>query len=654
MHQLTVWVFWNPDRMREKIKDPDQLSWRCDPFGHDSKGRPYFVLDDNRLYRMTYIDQKPAPKKQKPKARPPPASSRRTSKRQKMANGNSSDVDEPEPDEHDALEADEGLDGAKWECLAVTHDDYVSFLDTIKKSKNPDDRDVYSSIMEDVMPELERADASKKRKDAQRMKELENLQRLSTAKRSSRIAGRAEKQREELEAQAAADKHRRDLEMAHAEKERQEKMDVDRESRMQTREQRLKDREMKRILHEEEMERLQRGESIDGDGTRMSERNRKAQIEQTQRDLDALDKEKEDDEWYFDCSGCGINGKGYEDNLDSIACDKCGVWQHSICHGIAPEVAARDDYVFTCKHCSKYPNGIKITVNKNDSESKKRKAEEEAPDEKPAKRGPGRPPKQPSQPLQPVQLANGAGASTGTGTGTSTGSASDSAGVGNSHGIPNGIHNTHAYAQVGSAFGTAPAAQHGFSAIAPAPASAVPSVANGLHSSPQQTQQPSFQTPSATQSSKQALVTPSHASGNGAVGATAPSSAASTRFIPSPQATSNAALAGRSPVKQDPSLSMSASSSFGAGPSSSFGLQQQAATENSSNTLATPAGKSTGAAPWPVLSPSVNTGPTATGAPVKKLTPEKGGEVVVPPPPVQYPPPPAVTAVPSPRKEGPA
>lgn len=78
---------------------------------------------------------------------------------------------------------------------------------------------------------------------------------------------------------------------------------------MMTREQRLKDREVKRILHEEELSKLssrdssEQGEASDG---RLSERNRKAALEKTQRVLEELN---DSDDWDFDCAICGVHGK---------------------------------------------------------------------------------------------------------------------------------------------------------------------------------------------------------------------------------------------------------------------------------------------------------------------------------------------------------
>lgn len=126
-----------------------------------------------------------------------------------------------------------------------------------------------------------------------------------------------------------------------------------------TREQRLKERESKRILQEEELARLEReGEreaSQEGDGTdntkRQSSRQLKTQKEQLQKDLEELQDDESD--WYFDCAMCGLHGENLDDGTHSMACDRCNVWQHSKCHGVTPDQAGRDDFIFICHACKK-------------------------------------------------------------------------------------------------------------------------------------------------------------------------------------------------------------------------------------------------------------------------------------------------------------
>ena len=74
-----------------------------------------------------------------------------------------------------------------------------------------------------------------------------------------------------------------------------------------TREQRLKEREVKRILHEEELAKLEEdSKKIETGDSRISERHLKAQMERRQRELERLTQE---DEWVFDCAVCGMHGE---------------------------------------------------------------------------------------------------------------------------------------------------------------------------------------------------------------------------------------------------------------------------------------------------------------------------------------------------------
>ncbi|KAJ9628070.1 hypothetical protein H2203_003292 [Taxawa tesnikishii (nom. ined.)] len=127
-------------------------------------------------------------------------------------------------------------------------------------------------------------------------------------------------------------------------------MEEARESRMLTREQRLKEREVKRILQEEELAKLEeQRNNPDQSEARMSERNLKTEMEKRQKELDKL--AEEEDNWFFDCSVCGMHGENLDDGTHSIACERCNIWQHSKCHGIKQERAERDDFHFICGDC---------------------------------------------------------------------------------------------------------------------------------------------------------------------------------------------------------------------------------------------------------------------------------------------------------------
>lgn len=109
---------------------------------------------------------------------------------------------------------------------------------------------------------------------------------------------------------------------------------------------------MKRILHEEELKKLEENsKNVEQNEARMSERYIKSEMERRQRELEKL--AEEEDQWIFDCSVCGMHGENLDDGTHSIACERCNIWQHSKCHGIKQEQAERDDFHFICTDCKR-------------------------------------------------------------------------------------------------------------------------------------------------------------------------------------------------------------------------------------------------------------------------------------------------------------
>ncbi len=351
---------------------------RIEPFGWDSEDRTYIVLDDNRLYRQTAPPPPPPPpaaaKKNSKKAR----AALRASKRRKVSEPEVSDEEANDElvveHKEDAPLDDDGLGGMKWECLAITLDDLNSFVTSIQKSRDPNEKILRARITEDLLPLLEKQEEARKRKAAQKERELLNLEKLATAKRSSRIAGKLELQRQEEEAREAERKRQAELAMAKKEQEKWMKLEKERESRMMTREQRLKEREARRILHEEELAGLSEdSKKLEAGESRLSERHLKAEIEKKKQALEEL---AEEDDWVFDCI-CGAYGQ-VDDGSHSISCEKCNIWQHTKCVGISEAAANRDDFHFICKTCrrraeeeekAKHRPTIKLKFNRPGSSS---------------------------------------------------------------------------------------------------------------------------------------------------------------------------------------------------------------------------------------------------------------------------------------------
>lgn len=198
-----------------------------EPTGWDSEDRTLFVLDDNRMYRRT--DPPPPPEPKKTKAKPKSRKSRgtRASKRQKLS---TPEPDEPiEEEEAPAVQKpedeDDGFGGMKWECLCVTLEDYQEYMNSIRRSRDPNEKILYKRLEEEVLPVMESLAEEQARKQARKQKELENMQKLALAKRSSRISSRLEKQKEQEELEAQERKRQAELAAAKAEQERQKKLE---------------------------------------------------------------------------------------------------------------------------------------------------------------------------------------------------------------------------------------------------------------------------------------------------------------------------------------------------------------------------------------------------------------------------------------------
>lgn len=199
-----------------------------DPFGWDSQLCKYFVLHD-RLYRQTDPPPPPPTVTQKAKSKAKKTKGSRASKRRKVTIVDEEEDDEGEVEVEEAdigtEKEDDGFGGATWECVAVTLEEYNAFLDPLRRSRNRDEKDLVADITREVLPELEKHAEALERKAAKERRELDALQKMATAKRSSRIAGRMEKQKEVDEVAEAERKRKEDLAMAHKEEQRRVNME---------------------------------------------------------------------------------------------------------------------------------------------------------------------------------------------------------------------------------------------------------------------------------------------------------------------------------------------------------------------------------------------------------------------------------------------
>lgn len=180
------------------------------------------------MYRRTDPPPPPPPQKAEAKAKSRKSKSTRSSKRRKQSTPEEEDPAEDEEtaenEKHKESE-DEGLGGMKWECVCVTLEDYQEYMGSIRRSKHIDEKELYERIEDEIIPELGKVAEEQARKEARKLKELETLQKLANAKRSSRISARVEKQKEVEQAEEEERKRRTELSIAKAEQEKQRKME---------------------------------------------------------------------------------------------------------------------------------------------------------------------------------------------------------------------------------------------------------------------------------------------------------------------------------------------------------------------------------------------------------------------------------------------
>jgi hypothetical protein len=326
----------------------------------------YYVLDDNRVYRLTEAPS-PLPARSQKKS----SQRRRSNKRRRVELTKEDEYLEPQGASE--LE-DDGLGGMTWECLAVTLDDLKLLLESFRKSKDENEKILRRQLQDHLLPILEKQEESRKRKAQQRERELLNLAKMANAKRSSRIANKVEQQKQDEKEKEELILHRKTEEARRQQEQKQHKIEQERDSRLASRENRLKEREARRHRHEEDLAQLSEdSKHVDDGSSRISERRIHAEIEKNRQALKELDEEDED--WVFDCI-CGLYGQ-VDDGEHSVACEKCNVWQHSKCLGIHETEAERVDFHFICQSCSRHNadaderprTTIKLKINRTRTES---------------------------------------------------------------------------------------------------------------------------------------------------------------------------------------------------------------------------------------------------------------------------------------------
>ncbi|KAJ6259457.1 hypothetical protein Dda_5094 [Drechslerella dactyloides] len=363
LHQLCMWILSKPEAFRDKVdphKIADQTDWRIDPIGWDSKGTSFYQFDNGYLYCRT---EPLPPVYQKWKSRKHAAG--RSAKRRKV-----SDLDDDGDGQETALSMNENdifTSQIEWKCVCSNLQEYRAFVAKLEKSKHPDEKELRKVIVEDILPVFEKEEQKRKRKLLEEEKELARLQLLSGRKRSARVDERMARQREAEEKEHVLRNQREEIEHLQREEMQKQKEEEARIAKLEERERRLQERELRAKQRQEEKARLLDPDATESEDSK-SHASRKSSRQKEKRKAEL---EVEDKDWIFDCI-CGIHGVNYDDGTHSIACDKCGVWQHTRC--IRPPIpAAKEGTVglgagpqeweeeFICDRCRDKENAKKLT-----------------------------------------------------------------------------------------------------------------------------------------------------------------------------------------------------------------------------------------------------------------------------------------------------
>ncbi|KAJ3011841.1 hypothetical protein HKX48_006622 [Thoreauomyces humboldtii] len=353
LHCLCEWQFDNSERLRAPMEDGDEVEWRVDPVGQDSRGNTYWLFDDNRLYREA--------------ADVPP---KRSSKKARQSKSH------PEPSW--AL--------ASFECATI--EDWEAFPARFKSSRSLVEKQFHAWLEEDALPKLLRD-----LQDKEKQRRIEEA--LSNRKRSSRLQMREFEEEEKLRVERVVREAKQSERLARQAEAKARKDEQERTRRLEAREQRIAEREAR--LHRSTPSGFSSSPSASNASHHIPGRSvmptldevaaaQSKHLKQTSPDRPSATaatgasrsskrkrkqqqvEEENQERWYFDCV-CGVHGDNLDDGSPMIACERCNVWQHIAClaradttgvgggdgHSHPPQDLARwekEDYV--CLQCQKH------------------------------------------------------------------------------------------------------------------------------------------------------------------------------------------------------------------------------------------------------------------------------------------------------------
>lgn len=328
-----------------------------DPAGWDRNGNTYWLFDDNRLWIQRVPPKRvpkrtkaaPPPKKRKiakPALPPPRPAGRRSSRLNRGVDNEGweavpADILPPpkkETSEKDLFDSDSDLSlppdedtdaSSSWlefETICVTKPEWEAFSAKFAASKHPDERQLYKYITKEVLPKVLEVIQAEEKKAA-----LEIA--MSNRKRSSRIAMR-DSEREQREKEEAEIREQRARAAAALKAERE------RGARALAEEQARKEREV-RVMSR---------------GERLLARERLIQEREEAKRRQSQEPSEPTESWHLRCEVCRADVIDPPESQDVVACEKCGIWQHTGCWDALDRQEGRtprswNSVDFQCRSC---------------------------------------------------------------------------------------------------------------------------------------------------------------------------------------------------------------------------------------------------------------------------------------------------------------
>lgn len=222
-----------------------------------------------------------------------------------------------------------------------------NLVDSMASSRDENEKILRRQLRDHLLPILEKQEEDRIRRELKREKELQTLAKMANAKRSSRIASKAEQRHKEEQERVETEQLREAEAIQRREEQKQEKIQRELEMRLASREERLKKREERRTTHDEDDTQVSASEG--NDTVVAAGRPLPHQIKAIESSEGVKNAQDEEEDWVFDCS-CGLYGQ-VDDGSHSVACESCNVWQHSKCLGISEAAADHPDFHFICASC---------------------------------------------------------------------------------------------------------------------------------------------------------------------------------------------------------------------------------------------------------------------------------------------------------------